>query len=418
MLSFLSLVVTKVKRRSCGRELLIISGILAAAGAAYYYSAPVVEVPFTGRKYRRLIPKEVTNWVELTIVEELLAENEDDILPEDHPLVRQITSIGNVLTDANGLPRHDYILVDSEEVNAFVVGGNTVFVYTGILPILQNVSGAAMVLGHEMGHVLAGHPVEGMAQALGTIALSLCLSIFGAGNELAMDLFDLVFRLPKERDAELEADAIGYALMSRAGFDREEAVNVYERMMVATGEDEQGEWDDWDQTHPIWATRIGLLEELIDTDPSPSTKWVRLPAVPPMSVDDAAGEDDEDEDAYYVLEDEDEDDEDEDVDEDGGQDEAASEKRSYSPYNIFGRVGAERASLSHKRLKKRVRAAQRKNKKLDKHNEKPPMPLLAEHAKSSSLTAYTVVGRIGVDRAKAIRQRVRDRIRLAQQRNL
>jgi len=388
--------------------MLIIGSLIAAGCAGYYYSAPVVEVPFTGRKYRRLVPKEVSNWLELTIVEELLAENEDDILPDDHPLVRQIASIGNVLTDANGMPRHDYILVDSDEVNAFVVGGNTVFVYTGILPILQNVSGAAMVLGHEMGHVLAGHPVEGMAQALGTIAVSLALSIFGTGNELAMDLFEILFRLPKARDAELEADAIGYALMSRAGFDREEAVNVYERMMIATGEDEQGQWDDWDQTHPIWATRIGLIEELIDSDPSPADKWIRLPAVPPVAPDDGLGDEDDEDDLLLLDDDDDEDDEDDDDDQ---EERESGSKRSYSPYNIFGRVAAERADTVNKRIKKRVRSAQRKNKDTAKTNAKPEVPLLAQKARGSSLVPYTVVDRIGAERAKVVRQRIRERLR-------
>ena len=40
--------------------------------------------------------------------------------------------------------------------------GRTVFIYTGILPIMATQSGAAMVIGHELSHCLAGHASDGL----------------------------------------------------------------------------------------------------------------------------------------------------------------------------------------------------------------------------------------------------------------
>ena len=269
--------------------------VIGLACGAYYFSAPIVEVPFTGRKRRQLIPDEISEWIGTEAAMSIIGENEDSILPDDHPLVRMVASVGNVLTDANNLPRHTYIVIDSDEVNAFVTGSNIVFVYTGILPILENVSGMAMVLGHEMGHVIAGHGADGIASSLVTLGVSLAVQLFGSGSDLVSEAVDLIFARPKQRSAELEADQIGYVLMSRAGFDRREAPNVYTRMMISTGEIDQEAGDDWSDTHPIWPTRIGLLEKCVDEDPSP-VRWIRLPAVPPFSRQDNDNDNDDDDD--------------------------------------------------------------------------------------------------------------------------
>lgn len=272
----------KVKPKSHRREFGLLFGAILILGGGYYLSAPTVEVPVTGRKYRRLVPREISNWIEVSMIESILDEYEDSILPSDHPLVRQVQSIGNIITDANGLERHTYIVIDSDEVNAFVAGGNIVFVYTGILPVLENPSGTAMVLGHEMGHVQAGHTNEGMTMLAVTLAISLALSIFGPGSDVAAGLWSLFVQLPKQRDAELEADLIGYSFMSNAGFDRREAVRVFERMRDATeGENEEMALE-FIRTHPVWYKRIDLLNECLENDTRP-VQWVRLPATPPPS---------------------------------------------------------------------------------------------------------------------------------------
>ena len=255
---------------------------MGICAAGYYFSAPECEVPVTGRKYRRLVPTEISTLVESNIAYYIVSEYADSILPANHPYVREITSVGNVLTDANGLPRHEYIVIDKDEVNAFVVGGNIVFVYTGIAPMLANVSGTAMVLGHEMGHVLAGHSSEGLLQGITLMIVAVGVELFGAGHQSITQLWNILFQLPRKRAAELEADEIGYALMSNAGFDRREAVDVYRRMMLGVGEDEEEDDDDFFATHPGWRLRVALLQNLVDLDQRPHS-WIRLPETMPIN---------------------------------------------------------------------------------------------------------------------------------------
>ena len=55
------------------------------------------------------------------------------------------------MTELKGL-KWQVFVVDNPQRNAFVLPGGKIFVFTGILPIVQDEDGLAAVLGHEVGH--------------------------------------------------------------------------------------------------------------------------------------------------------------------------------------------------------------------------------------------------------------------------
>ena len=130
-------------------------------------------------------------------------------------------------------------LVQSPQVNAFCLPGGKVVVYTGILPVAENEAGLATVLGHEIGHALARHSAERMAQEklvrLGESAVASSIgdlspesqrqvmAVLGAGSNVGI-------LLPFSRRHESEADHIGLILMAAAGYDPAEAPRFWERM--------------------------------------------------------------------------------------------------------------------------------------------------------------------------------------------
>src|SRR5262249_50331136 len=122
----------------------------------------------------------------------------------------------------------DYRVVRSKQVNAFCLPGGKVMVYTGIVPVAVDENGLATVMGHEIGHALAHHGAERVAQqqlvTIGQQAVGASLSdldpqqqmqimaLLGAGSQYGI-------LLPYSRKHESEADHIGILLMAAAGYD-------------------------------------------------------------------------------------------------------------------------------------------------------------------------------------------------------
>jgi predicted Zn-dependent protease len=109
----------------------------------------------------------------------------------------------------------DVHVLDKNVINAFCLPGGKIFVYRGILRLIENDDQLATVLSHEIAHALAHHSSERIArdQMNG-----------GSGG-----FWDKAF----DRSQESEADHIGLFLMTFAGYDPNEAVRFWQRMARA-----------------------------------------------------------------------------------------------------------------------------------------------------------------------------------------
>ena len=128
-------------------------------------------------------------------------------------------------------------------MNAFVIPGGKVFVYSGILPVAKNDDGLAAILGHEIAHNLARHAAEHMSSLI-MLAPVRWMFIFldstgytmGLGRVLGDIAMELGIARPASRKQESEADYIGLMMMAKSCYDPGEAVKVWERMEKAQGE--------------------------------------------------------------------------------------------------------------------------------------------------------------------------------------
>ena len=159
----------------------------------------------------------------------------------------------------------EFNLVKSDDVNAFCMPGGKIVVYEGILPMTQDETGLAVVLGHEVAHAVAKHSNERMSQQVltqyGSAALGAAVSSQSAMmQQVAGTAFGLGTQygvlLPYSRKHELEADELGLIFMSMAGYNPEEAVDFWTRM--SQGGSSAPEFT---STHPSDQTRIDAIKK-------------------------------------------------------------------------------------------------------------------------------------------------------------
>lgn len=163
----------------------------------------------------------------------------------------------------------EFVLIeDDETANAFCMPGGKIAVYTGILPIAEDETGLAVVVGHEVAHALANHGGERMSQLmvaeLGGLALSraieekpeetqnLLMLAYGVGAQIGV-------LLPYSRKHESEADRIGLILMAQAGYDPHAAIPFWQRMNEEGGPRPP----EFLSTHPSPDTRTEDLARLL-----------------------------------------------------------------------------------------------------------------------------------------------------------
>lgn len=161
----------------------------------------------------------------------------------------------------------EFKLVKDNSINAFAMPGGKVVVYSGLLPVTQNEASLAVVIGHEIGHVVAKHAHERISQQLalqagselagellgGVAATQIGQTVFGLGAQMGV-------MLPYARKQEYEADQLGLIFMAMAGYDPRVAIPFWKRMAQSS---QGGKIPEFLSTHPTDAKRISNMEKIL-----------------------------------------------------------------------------------------------------------------------------------------------------------
>ena len=183
---------------------------------------------------------------------------------------KRIASAAERWLTANGYPgylkdyRWEYKLVQDETINAWCMPGGKIVFYTGILPICQGETGVAVVMGHEVAHALADHGAQrmsaGMLQQIGAVAGNVAIqdpekrNMFNQAYGLGTTVGGM---LPFSRSHETEADRIGLQIMAIAGYNPDEAAELWKRMKAKNSQAPP----EFLSTHPSNETRIANLTQ-------------------------------------------------------------------------------------------------------------------------------------------------------------
>ena len=232
-------------------------------------------VPILGRRQLLLVPDQEVLSLSLNQYQEFLR---DAPVERNTAHARQVEQVGRKIAAAvetfyrnNGYESEiknfqwEFNLVKSKDVNAFCMPGGKIVVYEGLLPITQNETGLAIVLGHEIAHAVAKHANERISQQM---ALQYGGAIAGGllgNNQAAQQIGGLVFgvggqlgvMLPFSRKHEYEADELGMIFMAMAGYDPRAAEGFWTRMSQAGG----NSGPELMSTHPSDQNRIAKIRE-------------------------------------------------------------------------------------------------------------------------------------------------------------
>lgn len=201
--------------------------------------------------------------------------NEEKV-SNDAQMNARVQRVGKRIADVVGsqMPnaQWEFVVFDSPEVNAFALPGGKVGVYTGLLKLATTDDELAVVMGHEIGHVIARHGAERMSEqmvidGLGTLASAYAQNHY---SPQAVQLFQTAYGgaatvgrvLPHSRQQESEADHMGVVFAAKAGYDPRAAITFWEKMSAQSAA-KPGLLDKFLSTHPADADRIAALKALM-----------------------------------------------------------------------------------------------------------------------------------------------------------
>ncbi len=196
------------------------------------------------------------------------------------PLLAQSRALGNIGPDTDERFAWEPFLVRDRSVNAFALPGGYVGVHLGLMAITATRDELASVLAHEMSHVTQRHIARGIANTkrqslLGVAAL--IVGVLAASRARNADAANAVIagsqaatiqgQLNFSRDAEREADRIGFALLTGAGFAPGGMAAMFEKLDQSSRLNDSGGFP-YLRSHPLSTERIGEARSRLGTAPA------------------------------------------------------------------------------------------------------------------------------------------------------
>ncbi|MCW3835188.1 M48 family metalloprotease [Sphingomonas canadensis] len=196
-----------------------------------------------------------------------------------------LSDIARPLVVAAGLNPQNFrvVLIHDNSINAFVAGGQIIYVHTGLIDAADTANEVQGVLAHELGHITGGHAVfqnDGGAGGISLLSLALGLAAIaagapeaGSGIMMAGQRAAIGKYLAFSRTQEASADAAGVRYLNTAGISGRGMLEFFKKLQnleyrygyYASDPDN----DPFYRTHPMSADRVATLT----TDLQKSAAW-------------------------------------------------------------------------------------------------------------------------------------------------
>ena len=177
---------------------------------------------------------------------------------------------GDLPPELDGRYAWRVLLGREAEINAFAVPGGYFGLNLGLIGVTRRDDELASVLAHELSHVTQRHIARSMEQQARQTPLVLAAMVLGVlaagkngdmGQAVIAGTSALAVRqqLGYSRGMEREADRLGYAMLTRAGFDGRGASSMFGLMQNASRLNDNGSWP-YLRTHPLTQERIADMD--------------------------------------------------------------------------------------------------------------------------------------------------------------
>jgi predicted Zn-dependent protease len=179
--------------------------------------------------------------------------------------------LGGANEQGSGAYNFEVFAVKDTSINAFALPGGYIGFHTGLLVSAETDSEVASVMGHETGHVLQRHLARQMdkqstntmiaiaGMVLGALAMSrnpsAAAGLMQGGQAMAIDN-----QLSYSRDAEREADRVGFQILEASGYDVNGAPGFFQRLQRVTSVMDKGV-PAYVRTHPLTTDRIADMQD-------------------------------------------------------------------------------------------------------------------------------------------------------------
>lgn len=211
----------------------------------------------------------ITNQQEYEFGRELLRSMRRETKVLNDPLLEEyISSLSFKLAAKSELSDHrlEFLLIDSEALNAFAAPGGIIGVNAGLFVHAKNEGQFASVLAHELAHLSQRHYARrvenqrnnALPNLAATIAsLVIMATVDGDAGQAALATTQAISidgQLRFSRSNEQEADRIGIRTLYNAGFDPADMGEMFEQMMRASSFSRRP--PEFMSTHPLDENRI------------------------------------------------------------------------------------------------------------------------------------------------------------------
>ena len=255
------------------RQLLRLLGIGASSFAAAPLLSSCAVNPATGS--RQLMMLSEAEEISLDRQQSPQQFSSDYGPVRDQGLNAYLDGVGRSLAANSHRPHLPYSFraVNAAYINAYAFPGGSIAATRGILVEMENEAELSGLLGHEIGHVSARHSAQQASKSLlanifvSGASLASSLAGLGAASDLVQGVGNLgagALLARYSRDNEREADALGMAYQTRAGYSPEGMVGLM-RMLQKNGRSRASAIEMMFATHPMSDERLANVQTAADT---------------------------------------------------------------------------------------------------------------------------------------------------------